>query len=74
MCKNIRQFDMKYSMRFGDLLVALARVHNHHLPQEALGHISPIQATKKRPALHAGAYPVQIHKRDINHPGHGTYV
>src|SRR5690606_37177555 len=44
-------------------------LYNHHLPQKALGHVSPIEAMKRWQRSH----PELFHKRVINHPRHNTY-
>jgi len=44
-------------------------LYNHHLPQKALGHISPIQAMKQWQTSHPGLF----HKRVSNQPGHDKY-
>ncbi|NLO80608.1 MAG: IS481 family transposase, partial [Xanthomonadaceae bacterium] len=41
-------------------------LYNHHLPQKALGHVSPIEAMKRWQRSH----PELFHKRVINHPRH----
>lgn len=43
-------------------------LYNHHLPQKALGHVSPIEAMKRWQRSH----PELFHKRVINHPRHNT--
>jgi len=49
-------------------LLRYAWLYNHHLPQKALGHVSPIQAMKRWQQSHPGLF----HKRFINYPGHDT--
>lgn len=51
-------------------LLRYAWLYNHHLPQKALGHVSPIQAMKNWQTSH----PLLFHKRVVNHPGHDTYI
>jgi transposase InsO family protein len=41
-------------------------LYNHHLPQKALGHVSPIQAMKQWQQAH----PELFNRRVINQPGH----
>lgn len=49
-------------------LLRYAWLYNHHLPQKALGHVSPTQAMKKWQTSH----PDLFHKRVVNHRGHDT--
>ncbi|TCJ18390.1 IS481 family transposase [Parasulfuritortus cantonensis] len=49
-------------------LLRYAWLYNHHLPQMALGHISPLQAMKNWQASN----PDLFHKRVVNRPGHDT--
>jgi hypothetical protein len=46
-----------------------AWLYNHHLPQKALGHISPAQAMKNWQSSN----PDLFHKRVVNLPGHDNY-
>lgn len=47
-------------------LLRYAWLYNHHLPQKALGHVSPIEAMKNWQTSH----PDLFHKRVVNLPGH----
>jgi len=44
-------------------------LYNHHLPQKALDHLSPIEAMKRWQTSH----PHLFHKRVANHPGPDTW-
>jgi hypothetical protein len=46
-----------------------AWLYNHHLPQKALEHISPVEAMKRWQPSH----PNLFHKKVINQPGPDTY-
>jgi transposase InsO family protein len=47
-------------------LLRYAWLYNHHLPQKALGHVSPVQAMK----IWQTSKPDLFHKRVVNHQGH----
>lgn len=47
-------------------LLRYAWLYNHHLPQKALGHISPVQAMKNWQASN----PSLFHERVVNLPRH----
>ena len=49
-------------------LLRYAWLYNHHLPQKALGHVSPVQAMKNR----HDSNPDLFHKQAANRPGHDT--
>ena len=49
-------------------LLRYAWLYNHHLPQMALGHISPVQAMKHW----QDSNPDLFHKRVVNRPGHDS--
>ena len=49
-------------------LLRYAWLYNHHLPQKALGHISPVQAMKNWQLSN----PDLFHRRVVNLPGHDT--
>ena len=50
-------------------ILRYAWLYNHHLPQKALGHVSPIQAMKQWQQSHPGLF----QKRVINQTGHDNY-
>jgi len=62
------RFDSKKSLK--ETLLGYARLYNSHIPQLALGHVSPVQALErwrgKRPELFVG--------RDGNLAGYDSYV
>ena len=49
-------------------LLRYAWLYNHHHPQKALGHVSPVQAMK----IWQLSKPDLFHKRVVNHQGHDT--
>lgn len=64
----LEQTRFESSSELKETLMRYLRIYNHHIPQKNLGHITPIEALKKR----SGTHPELFKKSVYNLPGLDT--